>query len=129
MQPTAKQKIFDKTKPFGTISGHDESLPKGPKGELPKYEQNGMLFDHHGVYISGEYKPADVRDTVRDQADEIARLQRELAEAKAGDKGEQTLDRAAIVVQLDQLGVKWPKTGNTQTLYKLLQDTLDQQAA
>lgn len=80
-KPTEKQKVFNKNKPYGTIAGHDPSLPQGAK-----YEQNGMIFDHNGKYLSGDYQAAGAQDVVRDQAEQIEQLRRELAEAK-GDKG------------------------------------------
>lgn len=130
MQPTEKQKTFNRSKPYGTITGFDPSLPKGAK-----YEQNGMMFDHNGVYLSGDYKPADIRDVTRDQADEIERLRAELAAAKGQTPGVHTadsktpLDRTAIIVQLNERGIKFPKTGTTEHLYKLLQEDIDNKAA
>ncbi len=126
--PTEKQKVFDKKKPYGSIIGHDPALPQGSK-----YEQNGMLFDHNGKYLSGEYKPAGVGDVVRDQNEEIEQLRRELAEAKKGGTEPQPapkneLDRGAIIKSLTEKQVKFPKTGTTEHLYKLLQDHIDQAA-
>lgn len=127
--PTEKQKQFDRRKPYGTITGHDPSLPEGAR-----YEQNGMLFDHNGKYLSGDYKPAGVQDVARDQAEEIERLRRELAEAR-GEKGikiesqKQPLDRTAIITQLTEKGAKFQKNATTEKLYEQLQGILDEQAA
>lgn len=128
-KPTEKQKIFNRNKPYGTITGHDPDLPVGAK-----YEQNGMMFDHNGLYLSGDYQPAGVTDVNRDLADENERLRAELAAAK-GEKGikvqdaKQALDRTAIITQLNAKNIKFPKTGTTEHLYKLLQDATDQEAA
>lgn len=128
--PTEKQKTFNRNKPYGTIVGFDPDLPKGAK-----YEQNGMMFDHNGVYLIGDYHPASTQDLVRDKDDEIARLQRELAEAKGQAPGihvasaKQPLDRTAIITQLNAKNIKFPKTGTTEHLYKLLQDAADVEAA
>jgi len=126
--PSEKQKQFDKKKPYGTISGHDPDLPKGAK-----YEQNGMMFDHNFIYLEGEYTPADVRDHLRDKDEQIEELKRQLEASKKGGTEPQPepksgLDRAAIIKSLTDRDVKFPKTGTTEHLYKLLQDHIDQAA-
>lgn len=112
-------KPFSKSKPFGTISGHDPSLPVGAM-----YEQNGMLYDHNGKYLSGEYKPGNAVDKVEDLEEQVKKLQQQL-EAKA--EGKPELDRPAIVAKLKELNVEFRGNDKTENLYDLLQAKIDEE--
>src|SRR5690606_38850015 len=109
-------------RPYATIYGPDPNLPKGPNGQLARYQQNGMYFDQAGNYISGKYEPADAEDIKRDLAEENARLKAELEALKKGQTDEpQPLNRDKIVAQLNELNVKFDGRSSTEKLYELLQ--------
>lgn len=144
--PHAQRKL-DKTKHYGEIWGRDDKIPASAR-----YQQNGLYFDHDGNCLGGDYAPADVHDEKRDMQeelnakdDEIAELKRRLAAQggelpadQASDKAaaatvaeqpaelnEEELDREAIIAQLKQLNVTYPKKATTKELYGILQTEID----
>lgn len=120
---------LDKEKPYATLYGTDPNLPKGPKGQLARYQQNNMYFDQFGDYVAGEYKAADAKDFQRDLEAENARLRAELEQMKGGkqeEKQEETeLNREKIIEQLKERSVKFDQRSTTQKLYDLLQSAID----
>jgi hypothetical protein len=141
---------LDKTKPYGEIWGRDDKIPASAR-----YQQNGLYFDHGGNCLGGDYAPADVHDEKQDLQNvinekdaEIAELKRRLAAQgggspsgaevgkpsgpEGGETGkpeeptEEELDRNAIIAQLKQLNVTFPKNSTTKQLHAILQNELDE---
>ncbi len=139
---TITNRKLDKSKHYAEIWGHDDGVPRGAR-----YEQNGLYYNQQGVCLGGTYKPADINDVkqdleqaIRELAAENAELRRRLAaqggELPAGESPqppadgpkeptEEELDREAIIAQLKQLNVSFPKKASTADLHKILQKELD----